>query len=377
MQVQGRLEMRKLFFLWSRARGKQIKGDDYKISAFGPVAVKVILFLITVFGLLACQAGPVGAPPTVKIGLVAPFEGLHRPLGYEALFGVKLALQERNESGGLHGYRIELVALNDFDDPAEARRQARALVADPDVLGVVGHLSSETTLAAMPVYQQANLAMSQPWSVAARTALPNGSGLVRVAATQAEAAALLESMSLAAGIEHMITVTERDIGSLPPDLEAVELDTDGVAAGEILRELRQSNPALPVYGQVDVGSPQLVQVAETSANGLIFVSPGPAPENVEARSFIEAYQRLAGFPPGPRAVLAYDAANILLDAIDQALNANSDQPTRTEVSALISRIERTGISGKISFDEQGRRQNAPLWVYQISNQTYPGILLAP
>jgi branched-chain amino acid transport system substrate-binding protein len=341
------------------------------------VAAKVGVLLITIFGLLACQAGPVGAPPTVKIGLVAPFEGLHRPLGYEALFGVKLALQERNENGGLHGYRVELVALNDFDDPAEARRQARALVADLDVLGVVGHLSSETTLAAMPLYQQANLAMSQPWPVAAPAASPNGSGVASVAATQAEAAAFLESIRLAAGIEYMITVTTPNIDALPPDLQAVALDTDGVAAGEILLELRQSNRALPVYGQVNVGSPQLVQVAEAAANGLIFVSPGPAPEDAEGQTFIEAYQRLAGFPPGPRAVLAYDAANVLLDAIGQALDTNPGQPSRSGVSDVISQIERTGISGKISFDEQGRRQNAPLWVYQISNQTYPGILLAP
>ena len=82
-----------------------------------------------------------GAPPTVKIGLIAPFEGLYRATGYEVLFAVKLALQERNEGQGLQGYHVELVALNDFNDQEEGAKQARALVADPDIVGVIGHLS--------------------------------------------------------------------------------------------------------------------------------------------------------------------------------------------------------------------------------------------
>jgi ABC-type branched-subunit amino acid transport system substrate-binding protein len=349
--------------------------DSLGAARFGPAAIQMGILLITIIGLLACQEGPIGAPPTVKIGLVAPFEGLHRPLGYEALFGVKLALQERNEAGGLHGHRVELVALNDFDDPAEARRQAQALEADPDVLGVVGHLSSETTLAAAPVYRQVNLAMSVPWPVVAPIPNPNRSGLVSVAATRAEAAALVESISRSAGIEQLTTLTTPYVDPLPSDLQALELDTDGVTAGEILLELKRDNRSLPVYGQVDVGSPQLVQVAEKAANGLIFVSPGPGPRVVESPTFREEYKNLAGFPPGPRAVLAYDAANVLLDAIDQVIGVHSGQPTRSEVSAAISSIERNGISGRITFDEWGRRKNAPLWVYQISNRAYPGILL--
>ncbi len=121
--------------------------------------------LIVLMGLLACN----GAPQTLKIGLVAPFEGLDRAMGYEALFAVKLALQERNAVGGIKGYQIELVALNDFNDPTEAQVQAKALLADPDVLGVVGHLSSATTMAAQPIYQAAGLAVCTPEDITITT----------------------------------------------------------------------------------------------------------------------------------------------------------------------------------------------------------------
>jgi ABC-type branched-subunit amino acid transport system substrate-binding protein len=353
--------------------------DSSDQTGSGRTVFILAVLILLILGWLACTLvkSPLGVPPTVKIGLVAPFEGLHRPLGYEALFGVKLAIQERNQGQGLHGYRIELVALNDFDDPAEARKQAAALVADLDILGVVGHLSSSTTLAAGPVYQQANLAMSIPWPVLAFPQRFEENGMVSMAATQAETSAVLTKVGRLRGIDQMARVTGPTVNALPNTAQAIELATDGVLAGEILLALEASDLLIPVYGQVDVGSPQVIQVAQAAANGLIYVSPAPAPRDVEATAFIEAYQNLAGFPPGPRAVLAYDATHVLLDSIEQAIIKYNRRPGRSEVSALINRVERAGISGSIVFDEQGQRIEAPVWVYQISNQEYPGILLAP
>lgn len=108
--------------------------------------------------------------PTVKIGLSAPFEGRHRDLGYEVLYAVRLAMRERNDEGGV-GERslVELVALNDFNDPQEAVAQAYEMSADPDVLGVLGGWSPEAAAAAGPVYDQLGLAFLAPpadWSEA-------------------------------------------------------------------------------------------------------------------------------------------------------------------------------------------------------------------
>src|SRR5215510_3753097 len=95
--------------------------DRFKLWQWGVICLGVI----GLGWLAAARLEGYGAPPTVKIGLIAPFEGLYRATGYEVLFAVKLALQERNEGQGLQGYRVELVALNDFNDPVEARRQAQ------------------------------------------------------------------------------------------------------------------------------------------------------------------------------------------------------------------------------------------------------------
>ncbi len=72
--------------------------------------------------------------PVFKLGLLAPFEGKGRASGYEALYAAKLALQERNATGGIAGWSAELVALDDGDDFAQTIQQARVLAADPDVM---------------------------------------------------------------------------------------------------------------------------------------------------------------------------------------------------------------------------------------------------
>jgi ABC-type branched-subunit amino acid transport system substrate-binding protein len=74
--------------------------------------------------------------PVTKLGLVAPFEGRQRAVGYEALYAVKLALRERNAAGGVAGWLVELVALNAETDE-QRLEQARVLIVDADVTAVL------------------------------------------------------------------------------------------------------------------------------------------------------------------------------------------------------------------------------------------------
>ncbi|MEK7277175.1 MAG: ABC transporter substrate-binding protein, partial [Chloroflexota bacterium] len=95
--------------------------------------------------------------PTVKIGLIAPFEGRYREIGEEVIYSVRLAVREANANGGLGGYSVELMAFDDGGDPAQAEEQARKLAADPQVVGVIGDWLDSTTLAAAPVLDEAGI----------------------------------------------------------------------------------------------------------------------------------------------------------------------------------------------------------------------------
>lgn len=109
--------------------------------------------------LLLLGGGCRALPRTVKVGLVAPFEGRWRDVGYDAIYAARLAVREVNEGGGIGAYRVELVALDDGGDPQLAAEAAAALAADPQVLVALGHWLPETTAAAAPVYAGASLAL--------------------------------------------------------------------------------------------------------------------------------------------------------------------------------------------------------------------------
>jgi hypothetical protein len=122
----------------------------------------VLLLAVCSLTVAACEF-PGSARPTVKIGLSAPFEGLYRDRGYEALHAVRLAVRQRNESGGVgSSYWVELVALNDFDEPEKAANQALKMAVDPDVLGVLGAWSLETARMVTPEYKRRGLAVLTP-----------------------------------------------------------------------------------------------------------------------------------------------------------------------------------------------------------------------
>lgn len=113
--------------------------------------------------LLAACCFPGSARPTVKIGLSAPFEGRYRYLGYEVLYAVRLAVRQRNEAGGVGSrYLVEMVALNDMNEPQEAVLQAHEMAADPDLLATIGGWTPATAQAAAPEYQRLGLAFVAP-----------------------------------------------------------------------------------------------------------------------------------------------------------------------------------------------------------------------
>jgi ABC-type branched-subunit amino acid transport system substrate-binding protein len=200
--------------------------------------------------------------PVVKFGLVAPFEGRYRPVGYDAIYAARLAVRERNAAGGVGGYRVELVAYDDGGDASSAIERARQLALDPQVVAVLGHFRIETTRAAWDVYAREALPLVAP--VIPADALPDspcaGCSFPAAFRTGPSSQVMSSSASL-----------------------------DDVLAGRVL-------------------SGTLVSVG------------APWPQDVpEAQPFIARYRVVSnGLEPGPYAWATYQAAQMLFDAIGRA-----------------------------------------------------------
>jgi len=117
-----------------------------------------LLLTATCLLLTACAS----TPPVVKIGLVAPFEGRDRPIGYDVIYSARLAVREINNQGGIEGTYVALVALDDGGDVFLAEATAQSLAIDPAVVAVIGHWLPETTTAAATIYTTAGLPLFLP-----------------------------------------------------------------------------------------------------------------------------------------------------------------------------------------------------------------------
>jgi ABC-type branched-subunit amino acid transport system substrate-binding protein len=103
------------------------------------------------------MSGCTNLSPVVKIGLVGPFEGRNRDIGYDVIYSARLAVRQINELGGIGKYRIALVAQDDFGDPEVAQQIAETYLNDPQVVAVIGHWLPETSNATQQVYEKGNL----------------------------------------------------------------------------------------------------------------------------------------------------------------------------------------------------------------------------
>ena len=101
----------------------------------------------------------------VKIAVSVPIGG-NLNVAKEILRGVAQAQYELNQNGGIGGSLVQVEIANDDNDPAIAKQLAAEFVEDSSILAVVGHNSSEASIAAAPVYQQGRLVMISPTSVA-------------------------------------------------------------------------------------------------------------------------------------------------------------------------------------------------------------------
>jgi ABC-type branched-subunit amino acid transport system substrate-binding protein len=142
-------------------------------------------------------------------------------------------------------------------------------------------------------------------------------------------------------------------------------------SGEVLLILASTDWTGATFGGVEAGSVHSANVAGTAADGLVFVSPAPAGQDVP---HIEGHSTVDGKGLAPRAVLAYDATHVLLDAIELAIREDG-YPSRRGVAAALPKVRRCGLTGDIAFDAVGRRVDAPVWLYSIEDMQYPGQVL--
>ncbi|MBN1979526.1 MAG: ABC transporter substrate-binding protein [Anaerolineae bacterium] len=320
-------------------------------SRFLRLFSRLLLAAFCLLLLVSCRF-PGAVRPTVKIGLVAPFEGRYRYVGYDVIYAVRLAVREANAAGGVGGYSVELVAYDDGADAAHAEamavEQARKLAVDPEVVAAVGHFRPETTAAAADAYAEASIPLISPGVIDPYASAVAGELLGYLEeAGLGRAALVTDGGPLGRALQRDARIgpvaSPQGAGWLDRVLasEAIVCDAGPVTAGEVAKALRGAG-----WGGVFLGGPELAAadfaaVAGDAAEGARFVTPWPFPQDLlEEADFVAAYRGMGPHvqPPGPLALPAYAATWRVLEALERDIAAHG-APTREGMAAALAEME--------------------------------------
>ena len=108
------------------------------------------------------SAGGNSGGTTVEIGVDAPLTGSLAALGLGIQNSTDLALKTANKNNEVPGVTFKLVAKDDQANPTIGQQNATALVADSNVVGVVGPLNSSVAQSMQQVFDQANVTEVSP-----------------------------------------------------------------------------------------------------------------------------------------------------------------------------------------------------------------------
>ena len=87
---------------------------------------------------------------SITLGMSAAFSGASRELGNRMKLGIETAFATINESGGVSGRQLKLMALDDGYDGKRALANVTELISDRNVFAIIGNVGTPTTKEALP-----------------------------------------------------------------------------------------------------------------------------------------------------------------------------------------------------------------------------------
>ncbi len=353
---------------------------------------KYLLFLIAVIILFGCVKK---SEDVIKIGIAGPMTGDQAKMGMDFRNGVTLAVEEWNNKGGVLGKKIELIIGDDQRDPKQAVSVANKLVTQ-GVKGVIGHFNSSCSIPASDVYNRSNIPMITPASTNPQLTEKSYYGVFRVCGRddqQGKAAAdfVVSQLKLnKIAVIHDKTTYGQGLANefkkfLGDKAEVVYYG--GIVQGDkdfktVLTSIKEKKPELIYFGGIypeggllvkqarelglnapfmsgdGVIDPKFIEIAGAESAEGTYLTFSPDPKNIpSAKTFIEQYNKTYG-EIGPYSIYAYDAANIMLKAIEAA--------GTTDGKAIMDKLhsmEFSGALGNIKFDAKGDVTVAPYVVW--------------
>jgi branched-chain amino acid transport system substrate-binding protein len=350
---------------------------------------------------------------TIKIAVQSPLSGEQAALGEHIKLGAQLAVEEATKPLKALGFDLIFVPYDDQAKPEVGVANARNVVADPDVLVLVGHFNSGVALPASEVYKDAMLAMISPANTATEITdrgYPNVNRVCGRDDVQGPVGARFAAQDLklkSVYIIHDKTLYGQGVAdNFRSEANKLGLKVLGYEGTEeranfspIITPMRAKNPGLVYFGGIyhqgglllkqmrekgmnaafmgpdGLDSSEMVKIAGSQVVGSYYTTvAGPPDAYPESAAFAKKFKQRFGKEVESFAMYGYDAALVGIKAIEQILQTNGGKkPSRAEVSTAVRKLKDfKGVTGSIAFDNKGDPVKAKYFVLQFEKRSYPG-----
>jgi branched-chain amino acid transport system substrate-binding protein len=374
--------------------------------------------------------GGEGGGATAKIVSDLPMQGANRAQTITMVNAIRLALEQRGGKAG--EVKIEYEVLDDSTaqagqwDAAKCAENAQQAAQDEEIIGWIGPFNSGCAAVEIPILNEAGLGMISPANTYIGLTKPGGepdepekyyptgernyarvivaddkqgkAGVALLADEGWESVYILDDKeTYGKGLADQFQQAAEDQGIEVVGREGI----DGSASNyrSLMNKIAQANPdAIYFGGIIENNAAQLIkdkvgagmsneEVAFIGPDGIfvdtllsqggdavegIYVTFGGLPESElseEGQKFVETYEKKYDDTIQPYTAYAYEAANVMLDAIERASEeAGGGVPEREAVVQQIFATEDyQGALGTWSFDEDGDTTLTELSVQTVEN----------
>jgi branched-chain amino acid transport system substrate-binding protein len=349
----------------------------------------------------------------IKIAVQAPLSGEQAALGEHIKLGAQLAVEEATKAFKDLGYELVLVPQDDQAKPEVGVANARNMVADPDVLVIVGHFNSGVALPSSEVYKDAMLVMISPANTATEITdrgYPNVNRVCGRDDVQGPVGARFAAQELklksvyvihdktlyGQGVAETFRIEAKKLGmnvlgfegteeraNFSPMINPLKAKNPDLVyfggiyhqGGLLLKQLREKGVKAKFMGPDGLDSAEMAKIAGTSVTGSYYTSvAGPPDAYPETAAFAKKYKQRFGKDTESFGLYGYDATLVGIKAMEQWIKANGGKkPNRTDVATAVRKIKNfKGVTGSIEFDNKGDPVKAKYFVLQFEKQAYPG-----
>ena len=338
---------------------------------------------------------------TIKIASQSPLSGGQAALGEGIKLGAQLAVEKGKANLEKMGYKVEFVPFDDQAKPDVGVANAKNIIADKDIMAVIGHLNSGVAIPSSEVYKEVNVVMISPANtnpVVTDRGYPN---VNRVCGRDDVQGVVGSEFAHAQKIKSAYIVHDKtQYGQSIAEFFKADSEKKGIKVlgfegteeksnfDPIITPIKAKNPDLIYFGGIydqaapffkqarekgvkskfmgpdGMDSSDLTKIAGKAVVGMTYTSAaGPASALPKAKAFVDEFKKKFSKNPEPYAAEAYDAATIALKAIEET--AKKGKVSREDVSSAVRKAKLSGITGEIAFDAKGDRQKAQYFVLQV------------